>query len=175
MRKNTPMRAYAIVFCANALLLSACTEQKPKEEKLPDQVVEPKKDEPTLIDTSSVMMETAKAETVQQKASSKPAVEKNSTVIGEVIDLVSYATSGVRSTSPSGKEIIEGNARGGNPIGILEKGTGDIYILTMKQANTSAIGAVLPFVGMNIAVKGDIYRKGGQQLLVMTTIGKSIN
>ncbi len=170
------MRPYAIMACAGVFLFSACTEQKPKEEKLPDQVVEQKKDEPTPIDSTSVMMEveTAKAETVQQKPNAKRAVEKNVTVTGEIIDLVSYATSGVRGTSPSGKEIIEGSARGGNPLGILEKGTGDIYILTMKQANTSAIGAVLPFVGMNIAVKGDVYRKGGQQLLVITTIGKSI-
>jgi outer membrane biosynthesis protein TonB len=105
----------------------------------------------------------------------KPAIEKGVTIVGEVIDLVSYATSGILGSTPAGKEIITASAQGGNPLGILEKSTGEVYIVTMRQANTSANAALLPFVGMPIAAKGDVYRKGGQRLLVMNTVGKSIN
>ncbi|MFN0159474.1 MAG: hypothetical protein ACKVRP_15540 [Bacteroidota bacterium] len=157
------------------MLAGGCTEQKPKEEKPSDAVVEQKKEEPALVDSSALMKEReAKEAEDSKKTVAKPSVEKNATIVGEVIDVVSYATSGVQGNSPTGKEIIETGARGGNPLGVLEKGTGEVYIVTMKQANTPANTALLPFVGMNIAVKGDIYRKGGQQLLVMTTVGKSI-
>ena len=108
------------------------------------------------------------------KPVSKPAVEKNATIMGEVVDIVSYSTSGVLGSTASGKEIIMGSAKGGNPLGILEKSSGEVYIVTMKQANTPANPTLLPFVGMQIAAKGDIYRKGGQRLLVMNTVGKSM-
>lgn len=99
---------------------------------------------------------------------------KNVTVIGEVIDIVSYMTSGTRADSPQGKEILEASAKGGNPLGILEAKTGKVYVVTMKQANTSATETLLQYVGMKIAAKGDVYKKGSCLVLVMQVIGKSI-
>jgi len=96
------------------------------------------------------------------------------TVIGEVVDLVSYATSGVTAKTSEGKEIMMASIQGGNPLGILERGSGDVYVVTMKQASTSANATLQQYIGMDIAAKGDVYRKGGQQLLVLSVIGKSI-
>jgi hypothetical protein len=100
--------------------------------------------------------------------------KKNATVVGEVVDIVSYITSGTKPTSPEGKEILDASARGGNPLGILEAGTGKLYVVTMKQPNTSATSALLPFVGIKVAASGDVYQKGECSVLVMTVVGKSI-
>jgi len=99
---------------------------------------------------------------------------KNATIIGEVIDVVSYMTSGAKADSPEGLEILKASANGGNPLGILEAKTGKIYLVTMKQANTSAKETLLQYVGQKVAAKGNVYKKGGSSVLVMTVIGKSI-
>ncbi len=99
---------------------------------------------------------------------------RNATIIGEVIDVVSYMTSGAKADSPEGLEILKASANGGNPLGILEAKTGKIYLVTMKQANTSAKETLLQYVGQKVAAKGNVYKKGGSSVLVMTVIGKSI-
>jgi len=137
----------------------------------------PRKEEPVLPETLATKQEgmtPQKEEPSKPAAKAKPSKEKGATVIGEVVDLVSYATSGVTAKTAEGKEIMMASIQGGNPLGILERGTGDVYVVTMKQASTSANATLQQYIGMNIAAKGDIYRKGGQQLLVMSVIGKSI-
>lgn len=157
-----------------ALVLAGCGEQRPKEVKEP--VVQEEK--PMMVEDSSsavpAQKDTGKSsgETALKETPSKPSTQKGVTIVGEVIDLVSYATSGTRANTPAGKEIVLASAGGGNPLGLLEQKTGDVYVVTMKQANTSANQTLLPWVGMEVMAKGDVYRKGGQQLLVMTVIGK---
>jgi hypothetical protein len=155
------------------LWLAGCGGEPPKQEQAPQ----------TPMDTMAAPMEepmdtTMEPGTVAEPPKEEPkkpaAMEKGATVIGSVVDIVSYATAGVVPDSPAGKEITEASAKGGNPLGILEQGTGSVYIVTMKQAGKSANDALLPFLGMKITAKGDVYRKGDQQLLVMTVIGKSM-
>ncbi len=102
------------------------------------------------------------------------AQKKASTIIGEVVDVVSYITSGAKPTSPDMREILEASARGGNPLGILEAKTGKLYLVTMKQANTSANQTLMQYVGIRVAATGKVYRRGSCQLLVLEVIGKSI-
>ena len=97
------------------------------------------------------------------------------TVKGEVVDLVSYMVSGTRANSPQGIEIVKASAEGGNPLGILEDGTGRLYVVTMKQANTAANATLSPYIGSRITAKGQLYTKGGTRVLILTTIGKSMN
>ena len=158
----------ATILLAIALLIGCGGEQKetPKPEPTPA---------PEVPTTDTATVPTPEPTPPPTKPVTKPATEKGVTIMGEVIDLVSYATSGTLGSTPNGKEIITANAKGGNPLGILEKGTGEVYIVTMKQANTPANTTLLPFVGLQITAKGDVYRKGGQRLLVMHTIGKSMN
>jgi len=94
------------------------------------------------------------------------------TITGEIVDLVSYMASGVKPDSPQNLEIIQGSARGGNPLGILEDGSGRLYVVTMKQANTGSNQTLLPWLGSRITAKGKVYSKGSTSVLVVTTIGK---
>ena len=97
------------------------------------------------------------------------------TVKGEVVDLVSYLVSGTKANSPQGIEIVKASAGGGNPLGILEDGTGKLYVVTMKQANTGANAALTPWIGSKITAKGQLYTKGGTRVLILTTVGKAMN
>ncbi|HEX9655442.1 MAG TPA: hypothetical protein VGB89_00850 [Bacteroidota bacterium] len=155
-------------------------EEPPKEnteiELKETEPTSPRKEEPVLPETlATTQEEMAPAnEPAKPTSKAKPAKEKGATVIGEVVDLVSYATSGVTAKTAEGKEIMMASIQGGNPLGILERGTGEVYIVTMKQASTSANATLQQYIGIDIAAKGDVYRKGGQQLLVLSVIGKSI-
>jgi len=97
------------------------------------------------------------------------------TIKGEVVDLVSYMVTGTRANSPQGIEIVKASAGGGNSLGILEDGTGRLYVVTMKKANTSANATLSPWIGSRITAKGQLYTKGGTRVLILTTIGKSMN
>ncbi len=97
------------------------------------------------------------------------------TVKGEVIDLVSFMVSGVKADSPQGLEIVKASAAAGNPLGILEEGTGRVYVVTMKQANTGANQTLISWIGTRITAKGQVYTKGGTRVLVLMTIGKAMN
>lgn len=159
-------------------LIAGCGGEQQKETQQPEPTptAEPVTPTPEPVQPSAEPTpEPTPSATPSATPAAKPAMEKGVTVVGEVIDLVSYATSGTLGSTPAGKEIITASAQGGNPLGILEKSTGEVYIVTMKQANTPANAALLPFVGLQITAKGDVYRKGGQRLLVMNTVGKSIN
>ena len=171
----------AITLFLTILLLTGCGGDKSGDEKKPEMPettqTPPPSAEPTVPaeePTPEATPATPPASKPVSKPAAKPAVSTGVTIIGEVIDIVSYSASGVLGSTPSGKEIIIASAQGGNPLGILEKKTGDVYLVTMKQANSQANTTLLPFIGIQIAAKGDVYRKGGQQLLVMNTIGKSI-
>jgi hypothetical protein len=156
------------------LLLGCGGEPKKEEQKTEPQVSEEPSPAPAAEEPKVEKPVPSQPVPSVEKPTAKPSEEKNVTVVGDVIDIVGYTTSGVVPTSASGKEIIEASAKGGNPLGILERTSGQVYLVTMKQANTPATNALLPFVGVTIAAKGDVYRKGDQQLLVMHTVGKSI-
>jgi hypothetical protein len=96
------------------------------------------------------------------------------TITGEVVDVVSYMVSGVKADSPQNIEIIQNSARGGNPLGILDAATGRLYVVTMKQSNTAANQNLLPWIGMKISAKGEVYSKGSARVLVLTTVGKAL-
>ena len=167
----------AITLFLTILLLTGCGGDKSGDEKKPEMPettqTSPPSPEPT-VPAEEPTPEATPTTPPASKPVSKPAVSTDVMIYGEVIDIVSYSASGVLGSTPNGKEIIIASAQGGNPLGILEKKTGDVYLVTMKQANSVTHTTLLPFIGIPIAAKGDVYRKGGQQLLVMNTIGKSI-
>lgn len=101
------------------------------------------------------------------------AQQKNVTVTGQVVDVVAYLTSGTTANTPQGKEITLASANGGNPLGILDEKSGKVYIVTMKQANTGSTETLLLWVGMKIQAKGDVYKKGGWEVMVLNVIGKA--
>ena len=100
--------------------------------------------------------------------------KKDVTIYGEVIDISTYVASGMKPDTPDRKAVAEANARAGNPLGVLERGTAKVYVVTMKQANTSANETLLPYLGLRIFATGRVYKKGGIQLFVLNDIGKSV-
>ncbi len=101
-------------------------------------------------------------------------VKKQSTITGEVIDIVSYMSSGMKPNNEDRKAVAEASVKAGNPLGILEKGTGKIYIIAMQQTGTSPAETLRPYFGLKIFATGKIYKKGGLQLFLLTDIGKSV-
>lgn len=99
--------------------------------------------------------------------------QENVTVVGQVVDVVGYMTAGTKSDTPQGKEATLASANGGNPLGLLDEKTGKVYIVAMKQANTGAKETLLPWIGMKIQAKGDVYKRGGIEVLVLGVIGKA--
>jgi hypothetical protein len=158
------------------LLYFGCRGEQPKEaQQQPAETgVQEYSEVDTIVPPPVVEVPAKEAEQPKTTTVSKPASQKNVTVTGEVIDIIHYAATGARASTPEGREVIESGAKRGDPLGILESGTGDVYLVTMKQANTPAGATLLPFLGMKVTAKGDVYRKGGQQLLVLSVVGKSI-
>lgn len=100
--------------------------------------------------------------------------KKNVTVIGEVVDVISYVTKGVKPTTPDLKEVFDERVKAGSPVGILEASTGKLYLVMMKESNKKAADVLVPFAGMRIAANGDVYTRGSTRLLIITSVGKSI-
>ena len=100
--------------------------------------------------------------------------KKESTILGEVIDISAYVSNGMKADTPDRKALAESSAKAGNPLGILERGTGKVYIVTMNQANTSANSTLLPYLGLRIFATGRVYKRGGVQLFLLNDIGKSV-
>jgi len=100
--------------------------------------------------------------------------KKDATIYGEVIDISSYVANGMKPDTPDRKALAEASAKGGNPLGILEKGTGKVYVVTMNQANTSANSTLLPYLGLRIFATGKVYKRGGVLLFLLIDIGKSV-
>ncbi|MEK9137892.1 MAG: hypothetical protein AAB393_12275 [Bacteroidota bacterium] len=100
--------------------------------------------------------------------------KKESTIIGDVVDIKSYVAYGMKADNPDRKATAEASMKTGNPLGIVEKGTGKIYVVVMAQQNENANEKLKDYLGLHVYVKGLVHKKGGVQLLIMSDIGKSI-
>ncbi len=100
--------------------------------------------------------------------------KKQTTIYGEVVDVVNYVANGMKPDNADRKALAEANAKAGYPLGILEKGTGKIYIVAMQQRDVSAAGTLVPYFGLKIFAVGRVYKKGGVQLFMLSDIGKSV-
>jgi len=100
--------------------------------------------------------------------------KKESTIIGEVVDIKSYVAFGMKADNPDRKAMAEGSIAAGNPLGILEKSTGKIYTVVMAGASENANAKLKDYLGLRVYAKGIVHKKAGIQLIVMNDIGKSI-
>lgn len=101
-------------------------------------------------------------------AAIKPTKPEKGVIVGEVIELSTFAMKGHGS-----KEIIAGakNRVGqGFPVAILEDKTGDIFVAVYKN-NAPASAMVMankilePYVGQKVVATGQIYRAKGMNLM----------
>lgn len=100
--------------------------------------------------------------------------KKESTIIGEIVDIKTYIAYGMKADNPDRKAAAEASMNAGNPLGILEKSTGKIYLVTAVQQNENANSRLRDYLGLRVYVKGVVYKKAGLQLIVMSDIGRTI-
>ncbi len=100
--------------------------------------------------------------------------KKEVTVYGEVVDIANYVRFGTKPDNPDRIAIAENSVKNGNPLGILERDTKKIYVVTSSQGNTSANDRLKQFFGLKIFAKGVVYKRGGVSLFIMTDVGKSV-
>jgi hypothetical protein len=94
--------------------------------------------------------------------------KKEVTILGEVVDVVSYVSSG-----PDRRAVAEANAKAGYPIGILERGTGRIYLVKLQSPTENPAGKLFDYAGVKIFAKGAVTVRGGILLMTLSDIGKS--
>lgn len=99
---------------------------------------------------------------------------KLTTVQGAVVDIASYVQYGMKPDTPDRKGIAEASAKAGNPLGILEKKTGRVYVVVMGPQSSSANTTLLPYLGLNIFAKGKVFKRGSMYIIVLSDIGKSV-
>jgi hypothetical protein len=100
--------------------------------------------------------------------------KKEVTIYGEVVDIASYVAYGMKPNNPDRRAVAEASAKGGNPLGIVERGTGKIYMVTMSQGNSSANDKLKDYFGLRVFAKGKLYKRGGVLLFMLNDIGKSV-
>ena len=100
--------------------------------------------------------------------------KKESTIIGDVIDVKSFVAYGMKADNPDRKAAAQASVQAGNPLGVLEKGTGKIYLVVGASQSENANLKLMDYLGLRVYVKGVVHRKNAIQLIVMSDVGKSI-
>lgn len=99
---------------------------------------------------------------------------KEATLTGEIVDLSCYVKMG--AIGMDHKECAIGCAKAGMPLALLEAKTSKLYLLVSDKEFESVNGKLQPLeksIGQkSIAIKGNVYEKGGQLLLEVLSVGK---
>ncbi|MBF0570484.1 MAG: hypothetical protein HQL12_01300 [Candidatus Omnitrophica bacterium] len=90
-------------------------------------------------------------------------------VTGEVIDTFCYLSMGAHGEGH--RQCGLDCAKKGIPVGIMENGTGKIYVLLPVKENTALPDAVVDKMGRTATVTGHAYAKGGSQFLTVESVG----
>jgi len=100
--------------------------------------------------------------------------QKTTTVRGELVELTSYIADGIKPNGPAGKEIAIEKIKKGGMFALVEDKTNKILLLSPKSGDTTFVQTVSAFFGIKVAIKGQVYTKGGIRLIVPRDIGKSL-
>jgi len=159
----------AVVTTSSLLFLSCGGDRKSEEIKPPQLVAETTKT-PESPDTLSETISGSEKPIEPKEDVKESAVPKEVTLHGELVDLVSYISSGAMNDP----EAIRKSAKVGNPIGFFDTSAKKIYIVGLPQINTGANERLLPYVGIRVFLIGKTYRKSGVDVILVSDIGKSI-
>ncbi len=89
------------------------------------------------------------------------------TVKGEVVDLWCYFEGGDRG--PKHKECGTTCAKAGNPIGIVDS-KGNVYVAMGMEDHQAGQAVLLDRMADTVTVTGTLVKKGGTQLLYVTSV-----
>ena len=89
-------------------------------------------------------------------------------ITGEVIDTFCYAAMGAKGEShrQCGIECV----RKGIPAGLLQEGTGKVYVLLPGQDNSPLPKAVIDAMAHKVTITGKVYSVGGSQFLTVESV-----
>src|SRR5512139_205049 len=90
------------------------------------------------------------------------------TVKGEVIDTYCYALMGAKGESH--RQCAIDCVKAGIPAGLLEEGTGKIYVLLPNKDKSPLPKAVIDKMGQKVAITGKVYISGGSQFLTVESV-----
>jgi hypothetical protein len=90
------------------------------------------------------------------------------TVKGEVIDTYCYALMGAKGEGH--RQCAIDCVKAGIPAGLLEEGTGKVYVLLPSKDKTGLPGGVIDKMGRMASITGKVYTKGGSNFLTVESI-----
>jgi hypothetical protein len=88
---------------------------------------------------------------------------KSSTIKGEVIDISCYLAAGAKGMEH--KDCATTCMKAGQPAGILETGTGNIYLAVTSDHMSNPAMKLLPFVAKEVEVTGAVSEKNGMRTI----------
>lgn len=95
--------------------------------------------------------------------------QETKTIKGEVIDVSCYVSAG--ATGASHETCALACLQAGEPAGILEEGTGNVYVVITEDHSNPAT-KVIPYVAKMVEVKGTVNEKGGVRTINIKEIKK---
>lgn len=106
-------------------------------------------------------------------AGSAPAAEKG-VIVGNVVDITTYATKGLGEDNV---EAFKNRTKLGFPVGIVEEGTGRVYICVYRNPAPAsglqtANDILAPYMGMKVAAQGLKYHAEGVNLFRLSVISE---
>jgi len=90
------------------------------------------------------------------------------TVKGEVIDTYCYSLMGAKGESH--RQCAIDCVKAGIPAGLLEEGTGKVYVLLPNKDKTGLPKGVIDKLGRTASVIGKVYTSGGSSFLTVESI-----
>jgi len=93
---------------------------------------------------------------------------KTVTVKGEVIDTYCYALMGAKGESH--RQCAIDCVKAGVPAGLLEEGTGKVYVLLPNKDKTGLPQGVIDKLGRMASITGKVYTSGGSNFLTVESI-----
>jgi len=90
------------------------------------------------------------------------------TVKGEVIDTYCYALMGAKGESH--RQCAITCIKAGIPAGLLEEGSGKLYVLLPNKDKTGLPKAVIDHAAKVVTITGKVYTSGGSQFLTVESI-----
>ena len=87
------------------------------------------------------------------------------TVKGEIVDTYCYALMGAKGESH--RQCAIDCIKVGIPAGLLEEGTGKVYVLLPNKDKTGLPKGVIDKIGRTATITGKVYASGGSQFLTV--------
>lgn len=118
------------------------------------------------------------AGSVYVQAQGETAKGKDMMITGEAVDLYCYIAKDM--TGAAVKGCGDRTAKKNLPVGIVEQGTGQVYIAVFRYKRPavnwpeSANAELVPLLGSKVNARGTVYEKNGAKLIEINTISEAL-